>query len=268
MRALRASWASTYKDAALDAALKAAGVAQITIRHQRAGAPPAIVPHWSFGESIRIYPITAGPPATTIGGCLRTSATAEAGIGLSWPAGEKSRMAVRALIMVGDAPTLVQLSVRSTMTDHLLAALLDHYRVCEAADKLIKRDQHPEMVAFHELALPLTAGNEIPAGRGETSQITPLRSDHPAAIEKAYISSCWRKNVVADAALAAWPGIVAWALGYRTGETNGDSHLDGGQGAGVLDAPPQRGYTVYRYVDEGDDGGDHKHDHSRKRENP
>jgi hypothetical protein len=214
------------KDSALDAALKAAGVLQITIRHPRSGAPPAIVPHWSFGESIRIYPITAGPPATTIGGCLRTNATAEAGIGLSWPAGERSKLAVRGLIMVGDAPVLVQLSVKSTMTDHLLAALLDHYRVCEAADKLIKRAQHPEMVAFHELALPLIAGAEIPAGRGETAQIAPLRSDHPSAIEKAYISSCWRKNIVHDAALAAWPGIVAWAAGYRTGETNGDSHLE------------------------------------------
>jgi len=215
------------KDAALDAALKAAGVQQITIRHPRAGAAPAIVPHWSFGEAIRFYPITGGPPATTISACLRSGATAEAGIGLSWPAGEKSRLAVRGLIMVGDAPVLVQLSVRSTMTDHLLAALLDHYRVCAAADALIKREQHPEIVAFHELALPLSAGAEIPAGRGETAQIAPLRSDHPADVSKAYISSCWRKNAVQDAALAAWPGIVAWSLGYKSGETNGDSSLEG-----------------------------------------
>ena len=99
--------------------------------------------------------------------------------------------------------------------------------MCAAADALIKRDQHPEPVAFHELALPLTAGKEIPAGRGETSQIAPLKSDHPREIEKAYITSCWRRNAVAAAALAAWPGTQAWAAGYRTGETNGDSHLDG-----------------------------------------
>ena len=69
-------------------------------------------------ESIRLYPITAGPPATTISGCLRSAATAEAGLGLSWPDGEKSRLAVRGLIIVGDVPFLVQLSVQSTMTDH------------------------------------------------------------------------------------------------------------------------------------------------------
>jgi hypothetical protein len=213
------------KDTALDAVMRAAGVAQITIRHPRAGAAPAIVPHWSFGESLRFYPITAGPLATTISGCLRSAATAEAGIGLSWPAGEKSRLAVRGLIVVGDVPTLVQLSVRSTMTDFLLACLIDHYRVCEAADTLIKREQHSDPVAFHELVLPLIAGPERPAGKGETAQIAPLQSDHPATIEKAYITSCWRKNAVQDAALAAWPGTQAWALGYRTGETNGDSHL-------------------------------------------
>lgn len=215
------------KDAALDAALGAAGVVQIAIRHPRAGGTPEIKTHWSFGESIRFYPITAGPPATTISGCLRSPATAEAGIGLLWRDGEKSRMAVRGLIMPGNAPLLVQLSVRSTMTGHLLTALLDHYRACEAADRLIKRDQHPDPVMFHELSLPLIAGDEIAAGRGETAQIAPLRSDHPAEITKAYITSCWRKNQVHEAAMAAWPGIVAWAAGYRSGETNGDSHLDG-----------------------------------------
>jgi hypothetical protein len=72
------------------------------------------VPHWSFGESLRFYPINRRPPATTISGCLRSAATAEAGIGLTWPTGEKSRLAVRGLIVVGDVPTLVQLSVKST----------------------------------------------------------------------------------------------------------------------------------------------------------
>lgn len=215
------------KDEAFDRACVAASLARIEIRHQRESGTPAIVAHWSFGESLRFYPITAGPPATTISACLRSDATAEAGIGLSWPAGERSRMAVRGLIMVGDVPLLVQLATRSTMTGVLLTALLDHYRACAAADKLIKRDQHPDPVAFHELALPLTSGAEISVGRGETSQITPFVSDHPAQIAKAYITSCWRKNAIHDAALNAWPGVVAWAVGYRSGETNGDSHLEG-----------------------------------------
>jgi hypothetical protein len=31
---------------------------------------------------------------------------------------------------------------------------------------------------------------------------------------------------VHEAAIAAWAGIVAWAAGYRSGETNGDSHME------------------------------------------
>lgn len=215
------------KDAELDTLLGAAHTPHIEIRHPRPGGS-AIVPHWSFGESIRFYPITAGPPATTISGCLRLAdATAAAGIGLNWLSGEKSRMAVRGLILVASAPLLVQLSARSTMTGFLLAALLDHVRVCEAADQLIDRTKHPELVALHELALPLNAGVEQAAGRGDTTaQIVPLVSDHPAELERAYVTGCWRKAAVHDAALAAWPGIVVWAAGYRSGETNGDSHLD------------------------------------------
>jgi hypothetical protein len=219
------------RDSALDALLEAAGTAKIDIRHPRPGAFE-IKPHWSFGESIRFYPVTAGPPATTISACLRSAATGEAGIGLAWPTGEKSRMAVRGLVLVGTVPILVQLSARSTMTGYLLAALLDHVRVCQAADDMIDRAKHPELVALHELALPLVAGAEVAAGRGETSQITPLASDHPEEITRPYVLSCWRAKAIHEAACVAWPGIVAWAAGYASGETNGDSHVE------TEEAPP------------------------------
>jgi hypothetical protein len=214
-------------DSELDAACAAAGVESIEIRHPRPGGFE-VKPHWSFGEAIRFHPVTAGPPATTISGCLRLAdQTAAAGIGLLWQPGEKSRLAVRGLLLVDGVPFLVQLSVRSTMTGFLLAALLDHYRVCDTADSIIDRGKHPEMVALHELALPLVAGPEQAAGKGETTaQITPLISGHPAELDRAYVSSCWRSKAIHEAALASWPGLVVWAAGYRSGETNGDSHLD------------------------------------------
>lgn len=216
------------KDESFDRACHAAGVARCEIRHQRPGGTE-IKPHWSLGEQIVLYPITAGPVATTIAGCVQqAAATAAAGIGLAWPSGEKSRMALRCLIGVGDTWQLVQLSARSTATDRLLAALLDHYRACAAADSLIDRARHPEPVQFHELALPLIAGAEQTAGKGEdTAQVVPFVSAHPRDLDRAYISSCWRKSAIHEAALAAWPGIVAWAAGYRSGETNGDSHIEG-----------------------------------------
>lgn len=209
------------QDEAFDSACQAANIAPIAIRHMAGNETQ----HWYFGESLRFYPVTAGPPATTVSACLKTPATADAGIGLAWPAGGRSRLAVRGLVLIGSTPILLQLSVRSTMTGHLLAALLDHFRVCVLADALVDRAKHPDPVAFHELALPLVAGAEVSAGKGETAQIAPLQSDHPSDVQKAYIISCWRKDAIQAAALAAWPGIVAWSAGYGIGETNGDSHL-------------------------------------------
>jgi hypothetical protein len=215
------------KDVDLDSALSALGIESIEIRHPRPGGSE-IKAHWPLGEQLYFHPITAGPPATTISGCLRLAdQTAAAGIGLLWRDGEKSRLAVRGLVTIGEASILMQLSVRSTMTGFLLAALLDHYRVCDTADSIIDRAKHPEMVMFHELTLLLRSGTEQSAGKGETTaQITPLVSLHLAELERGYIMSLWRKAQVHEAALAAWPGIVAWAAGYRSGETNGDSHLE------------------------------------------
>lgn len=218
-------------DAELDAVMTEAKVGQIEIRHSREGGSPAVVRHWWIGEKIDVFPITAGPVATTIGGCLvggHAQRTAEAGIGLSWPTGGKSRMAVRGLLTLPNGTfVLVQLAVRSTMTGHLLTALLDHERVCVAADGLIDREKHADPVAYHELALALQASKEeVSAGKEETAQIVPLISGHPKEITAKYIRSIWRSSTLQKAAVAAWPAILAWAAGYRSGETNGDSHID------------------------------------------
>jgi hypothetical protein len=135
----------------------------------------------------------------------------------------------------------------------LLAALVDHYRACACADSIIDRAKHPDAVMFHELALPLVGGEEISVGSTETALITPLVSAHPGELDKSYITGCWRKNTIHERALAAWPGIQVWAAGYRSGETNGDSHLDtppadpGEAGAGEpSERPLAKGVTKTR----------------------
>lgn len=152
------------RDDELDARFRTARIEQIEIKHQRQGGAE-IVRHWALGETIRFYVVTSGPVAQTVAGSLgRTAtATAAAGIGLRWGSNDRSRMAVRGyldLLVRMDLLRLVQLSVRSRMTDVLLSSLLDHGRVCEAADALIDRIRHPEIVAFHELALSLGPGDE------------------------------------------------------------------------------------------------------------
>jgi hypothetical protein len=204
------------KDEETDALLGAAKVAQIEIKHQRQGGAE-IVRHWFVGERVRLFPITSGPVAPTVAGSLAgrsAAATAAAGIGLRWGQGERSKMAVRGYLDIdGDKP-LVQLSVRSRMTDVLLACLLDHGRVCEVADGLIDRLRHPAVVTYHEIALPLGPAEEQEWGKGDTATVVPFKSLHPAEIGADYLRTVWRLDGVHAAAERAWEAVQLWAAEY------------------------------------------------------
>lgn len=209
------------KDAELDEAMRAAKVAQIEIKHQRQGGAE-IVRHWGLGELIRFYPVTSGPVAATVAASLsgrNARLTAEGGIGMRWGQGERSKVALRGyldvLVRVGYV-RLLQLSVRSRMTDVLLSALLDHGRVCEAADSLVDRTRHPEVVTFHEVALPLGPGEEQEWGKGDTATVVPFKSQHPAAVDAEYLRGLWRPDPVHAAAYRDWESIQLWAQEYAT----------------------------------------------------
>jgi hypothetical protein len=209
------------KDVELDEAMRAAKVPQIEIKHQRQGGAE-IVRHWGLGESIRFYPVTSGPVAPTVAGSLsgrNGRLSAEAGLGVRWGQGERSKLAVRGyldqLVRVGYV-RLLQLSVRSRMTDVLLSALLDHGRICEAADDLVDRGKHPEVVTYHEVALPLGPGEEQEWGKGDTATVVPFKSLHPAEIDAEYLRGLWRPDAVHSAAYRDWESIQLWAQEYAT----------------------------------------------------
>ncbi len=225
------------KDDDFDAALAQLGTKKIEIKHQRAGGAQ-IVTHWDLGEELRIYPVTAGPVAPTVAGSLagrNAQRTADAGIGLRWEQGERSKLAIRGLLpslIAAGYVRLIQLSVRSHMTDALLAALIDHARVLEAADHLINRDKHPELVTYHELLLPLGPGEEQEWGKGESATVVPLISLHPDQISAAYCATAWRPERVHAAAQEAWGDIVTWAHEYAEGsepEPGGGGDVEGGK---------------------------------------
>jgi hypothetical protein len=216
------------RDADLDEAMRSAKVAQIEIKHQRQGGAE-IVRHWFIGESVRLYPITSGPVAPTVAGSLSGRSarqTSEAGIGMRWGANERSKMAIRGyldvLVRIGYLH-LVQLSVRSRMTDILLGALVDHGRVCEAADSLVDRTRHPEIVTYHEIALPLGPADEQEWGKGDTATVVPFKSLHPVDVDAEYLRGFWRPDSVDAAAYRDWESIQLWANEYanQAEETNG-----------------------------------------------
>jgi hypothetical protein len=212
------------RDEEFDRAMFDAGTAQIEIKHQRSGGAE-IVRHWFLGESVRLYVVTSGPVAPTVATSLAgraAAATADAGIGLRWGAGERSKMAVRGYLDVGDARPLVQLSVRSRMTDVLLACLIDHARVLESADSLIDRAKHPALVTFHEVALPLGPAEEQEWGKGDTATVVPFKSLHPAEVDAAYLRTVWRPDSVHSAAEQAWGATQAWAAEYADADESTD----------------------------------------------
>ena len=214
----------------LDTALADAGAAQITIRHQRFGGEAALVPHWDLGECIRFFPLTAGPLTSTMAASwsIYREETIAAGIGLRWSdirgTDDRSRLAVRGYVQVQAGasggwitlPCLVQISVRSRMTDALLGALVDHIRVCEAADTLVDRTRHPGEVLPYEVALPLGPGNEESWGREDTATVVPIQSLHPQHIDSMYLRTVWRPDEIARRAADDWPGVLAWASEFAT----------------------------------------------------
>jgi hypothetical protein len=212
------------KDGELDEALRSVGVAQIEIKHQRQGGAE-IVRHWHLGEHVSLYVVTGGPVAPTVATSLQgrnAALTADAGIGLRWGASERSKMAVRGYLDVLARTgylRLVQFSTRSRMTDRLLEALIDHARVCEAADHLIDRTRHPEVVSFHEIALPLGPDEEQEWGKGDTATVVPFKSLHPDVIDAEYLRHVWRPSSVHTAAQRDWDEIRIWATEFQSGRT-------------------------------------------------
>lgn len=195
----------------------------IEVKHQRQGGVE-VKQHWFLGETLDFFPLTEGPVAPTITASLHPrsyQATLEAGLGMRWGDGERSKLAVRGyLALLGEAGVVapVQLSVKSLMTDRLLLALIDHGRVCEAADAL-RPDGGAEQVGFCDLALPLGAAEaEEDFGRGESTPVLPLRSLHPAAVDAAYVAKRWRPELIAAAVERDWPEVRAWALGFAGGD--------------------------------------------------
>jgi hypothetical protein len=210
------------KDEAFDAACLAASVAQIEVRHQRQGGSE-VKRHWSFGETLALYPLTSGPIAATVAASLangNAAKTRAAGLGVRWGAEGRSKLAVRGVLADGYAG-VVQLAVRSKMTDRLLAALVAHTRVAERADGLVDRERHPDPVGPWELLLTLGVGAEESWGKGDTASVVPLQAIIPEEIDRDYIRSSFlpRSSPTRTAMIAAWHDTVVWAEAYAAGQT-------------------------------------------------
>ena len=181
-------YAEAGKSAEFDGWATKHGLPTMEIRHPRPTGPAEVVTHWNLGERVGFIPISSGPVAESVPASLKGQAirqTAQAGLGLRWPEGEKSKLAVRGYLVldVGQRRQVfahaMQLTARSTMTDVLMTALVAHTHVCQRADIFWKRTE--DTVGCFELLLPLGVGPEVERGKGEKTTITLFACLHPAA---------------------------------------------------------------------------------------
>jgi hypothetical protein len=242
------------KSEAVDEALKAENIPQIEIKHQRQGGAE-IVRHWNLGEQVKIFPLTSGPLANTIAGCLSDrllDETLDAGLAMRWPDGERSKFAIRGyLVPLVDrgCTELIQFSTRSRMTDRLLSALVAHAEVAERADELLDRQDDPVMLV--DIALPLgTASEEEEWGKGDTATVVPFRCLHPDDVSKDYVESLLAPESLNRIAHRDWDSVVTWAHEYHEKSAGpnerGEDH-DAAEPAPTRDAPAQERPAVAFY---------------------
>lgn len=242
--------------AIVDEVAQRAAIPIVHIRHQRQGGEgAAVVRHWSLGPHIRLFPLTRGPVVDRMAAAAREDARADiadSGMVMRWDSQsddltDRSYLAVRGYVQFQAPdqtwviiPTLVQVTVRSRMTDAFLAALVDHLRVCEQADAFLKPDRRTEPIAMYEIALPLEPGEEEVWGKRQTAPVIPMRSARPQTITRAYLQAMWRPKYVAEAALRDWDAVRAWAAeNMRTCASDRSKRADEDKAAGhpVHDQP-------------------------------
>lgn len=203
------------RDAQLDEILAGGGYETVKIRHARQGGASEVIEHWNLGEEIKFYPLTSGPVALTIAGCLARynhESMMMAGIGLQWPHGGTSRMAIRGYLWeAAEAgyPLLMQVNTRSRMTGVLLAALLRHVNACERADAHMGCVVEPV-----DLAMPFSAAEPEEWGKAATSSVVPFQAHAGAKNSKSYFQSLWRPEIIAQAAERDWAGVQEWAAAF------------------------------------------------------
>jgi hypothetical protein len=210
------------KDPDLDAHAAELNVPRIDIKHMRPGGAE-IKTHWHLGEEARIYPLIDGLLADALGGACQIAdrSATEVGIVADWPRGEGSYLALLALVEVGGAvyPAPLRLSMAGTITDSLYRALLRHIEVCTAADELVGT-----LVPCGWLALPLTAGPELDAGRSDTTTIVTVADAHAEPFDLDYIKTVALPKQLREHAVALTTDAKRWAveaLNYRRNPQEG-----------------------------------------------
>ena len=216
-RTIYAGWlVEAGRNEALDEAMQAAGFAFVTIKHGSGN----LVTHWAV-ETANVFVVCDG--VQSIGEMKHTAE--RYGIAFGWRRLDDGRMQsvlrcrvfLRELLAVGYFEPLL-LTVKSTLTGDLIAALTRQYEVLDAVDAFRKLDKKPPLQApFYAAALPIGPGAEVARGNGgQTKEITPPVAKIPTPITKEYIRAQWLRQPWALAVEGLVDETVRWSVATST----------------------------------------------------
>ena len=194
-RQIYAGWmVEAGKQDDLDGAMESAGFSKVTIKH----GSGKVVTHWAI-ETANLFILADGVQTSAE---LKRSAE-RYGVAYGWRTTDtgrqqsvlKARVMLRELLAVGYTDPLT-LSVKSTLTGDVLAALLAQYDVLDAVAAFRALDGKPAMQPpLYACYLPIGPGNEVARGSGtNTKEITPPVAKIPQPITKEYIRAAWCKR--------------------------------------------------------------------------
>ncbi len=178
---------------ALDAAMEQAGFTQVTIKHGSGN----MVTHWAV-ETARVFVVAEG--VQSIAEMKHTSD--RYGVAFGWrqlPGGKqqsqlRARVFLQELLQAGYEEPLL-LTVKSTLTGDVIAALTRQYDVLDAVDVFRAQDRKPALnPPFYACAIPLGPGQEVARGSVQTKEITPPVACIPTPVTKEHIRAHWIKR--------------------------------------------------------------------------
>ena len=212
-RRIYAGWiAERGKHDEFDAAMETAGFTTVVIRHGKGN----FVEHWAV-ETANLFVIAEG--VQSIGEMKHTEE--RYGIAFGWRTLEggrqqsvlKLRAHLRELLELGlDHPLI--LSVKSTLTGDVIAALTRQYEVLDAIDAFRAQDKKPALnPPFYACSIPLGPGQEVARGSGgQTKQITPPIACMPSPIIKDYVRAHWIRREWAALIEGMLDDTIRWSV--------------------------------------------------------
>lgn len=208
---------------ALDDAMHAAEIGQVTIKHGNGN----IVTHWSI-ETANVYVLADG--VQSIGEMKHTDE--RLGIAFGWRTleGGRQQSVLRAQVLLRELCAVgwyepITLTVKSTLTGDLITALMRQYEVLDAIDAFRALDKKPPLdPPLYACALPLGPGVEVTRGSGgQTKEITPPIANLPAPITKDYIRAMWCKREWCEAIEARMDAVITWSVAESQRIAAGDA---------------------------------------------